>query len=103
MKNNRLTKTVLACSAIAFTIFTTGCTNTGVVPLSNGVYYLSNGDMWSMGGAPSKRVVDEVYVQAHEFCNKKGLNFKELKHSYTPTSYGQSPTYTVEFKCTSGN
>ena len=56
-----------------------------------------------MGGTPSNKVIAEVYRDANKFCNDKGLKFKELKHAYTPTSYGQSPTYSVEFRCLPNN
>ena len=55
--------------------------------------------MWAFGGKPSNRVIAEVYKEANEFCNKKGLRFKEIKHAYTPISYGKSPTCSIEFKC----
>jgi hypothetical protein len=79
-------------------ILLTGCTSTGVIPMSQDSYYIGKKD-----GTPGLGVSLEnkaaVYKEANAFCIKKNKEVYVLKETVTPSAPGRLGSMELHFKC----
>jgi len=91
-----MTKTIFT-SAIIFLI-TTGCSSTGVVPMSQDSYFIGKKD-GSPGIGVSLSNKAAVYREANEFCSKKNLEVQTLDETVIPAAPGRLGSTELHFKC----
>jgi hypothetical protein len=87
----------ITLSAIT-TLMITGCSSTGVIPMSQDSYFIGKKD-GSPGIGVSLSNKAEVYQEATEFCNKKGLEVLTLRETVTPAAPGRLGSTELHFKC----
>jgi hypothetical protein len=87
----------LTCSLVlAFVL--TGCQSTGVIPMSQNSYFIGKKD-GSPGIGISLTNKAEVYQEANEYCNKKGLEVKTLRETVIPAVPARLGSTELHFKC----
>ena len=79
-------------------ILVAGCaTSTGVIPMGQNTYMVSNRSM--APGASLGAAKAAVLVEAKDFCQSKGNDFKTLNTTDVPRSFGQMPEAAIQFEC----
>jgi len=84
--------------AISLVALVSGCSSTGVIPMSQDSYYIGKKD-GSPGLGVSLSNKAEVYQEANAFCSKKGLEVFVLRESVTPAAPGRLGSFELHFKC----
>lgn len=84
-------------SVITFLIIS-GCSSTGVIPMSQDSYFIGKKD-GSPGIGISLSNKAEVYQEANAFCNKKRLEVFTLRETVTPSAPGRLGSTELHFKC----
>ena len=88
-------KTIIAILLVA--LFS-GCSSTGVIPMSQDSYYIGKKDGTpGLGISLSNKA--EVYQEANAFCSKKGLEVYTLSETVTPAAPGRLGSTELHFKC----
>ena len=75
-----------------------GCSSTGVIPMSQDSYFIGKKD-GSLGVGISLSNKAEVYQEANAFCNKKNLEVLTLRVTVTPSAPGSLGSTELHFKC----
>lgn len=88
---------VIILSAIT-PIIISGCSSTGVIPMSQDSYFIGKKD-GSPGIGISLSNKAEVYQEAAVFCNKKNLEVFTLRETVTPAALGRLGSTELHFKC----
>jgi hypothetical protein len=86
-------------SIILFTLSAvTGCSSTGVVPMSQDSFFIGKKD-GSPGIGVSLSNKAEVYKEANEFCDKKSLEVFVLRENVIPAAPARLGSTELTFKC----
>lgn len=85
-------------SSIVLSFVLIGCQSTGVIPMSQNSYFIGKKD-GSPGIGISLTNKAEVYQEANEFCNKKGLEVKTLRETVIPAAPARLGSTELHFKC----
>ncbi|GAA0407427.1 hypothetical protein GCM10009133_15060 [Cocleimonas flava] len=91
---NRSTNYILA----VVTLLISGCSSTGVVPMSQDSYYIGKKD-GSPGLGVSLSNKAKVYQEANAFCLKKNLEVMVLRETVTPAAPARLGSTELHFKC----
>ncbi len=83
---------------IILAIFT-GCASSGVIPMDNGVYYISKSNARVGMGPPSPDTISAVYKEANDFCKTKNKQVKRINNIYTDSGFGKTANFALEFSC----
>jgi hypothetical protein len=75
-----------------------GCQSSGVIPMSQNSYFIGKKD-GSPGIGISFTNKAEVYQEANEFCNKKGLEVKTLRETVIASAPARLGSTELHFKC----
>ncbi|PHQ76312.1 MAG: hypothetical protein COB74_02415 [Shewanella sp.] len=84
-------------SSITFLIIS-GCSSTGVVPMSQDSYFIGKKD-GSPGIGISLSNKAEVYQEANAFCSNKSLEVLTLRETVTPAAPGRLGSTELHFRC----
>ena len=90
--NIKITLTIITITLM------TGCSSTGVIPMSQDSYFIGKKD-GSPGLGVSLSNKASVYQEAHSFCNAKNLEVKILRETVTPSGFGRLGSTELHFKC----
>lgn len=84
--------------AILLVALFSGCSSTGVVPMSQDSYYIGKKDGTpGLGVSFSNKAA--VYQEANAFCSEKGLEVYALRETITPAAPGRLGSTELHFKC----
>jgi len=75
-----------------------GCSSTGVIPMSQDSYYIGKKD-GTPGFGVSLENKAKVYQEANTFCSKKEQEVYTLRETVTPSAPGQLGSTELHFKC----
>ena len=76
---------------IILAIFT-GCASSGVIPMDNGVYYISKSNARVGMGPPSPDTISAVYKEANDFCKTKN-GFVALQNIKIQFHHAENSTF----------
>ena len=80
------------------TVFFSGCQSTGVIPMDRDSYMIGKKDGTpGLGVSLSNKA--EVYREANDFCQAKGLEVQTLEVITTPARPAQLGSTELHFKC----
>jgi len=88
----------IAPVAIVAALSIAGCASTGVVPVDQDSFMIGKKD-GTPGLGVSLKNKAEVYKEANEFCQAKGLEVKTLQVTTTPARPAQLGSTELHFKC----
>ena len=83
---------------ILSSLIVAGCASTGVVPMSQDSYFIGKKD-GSPGIGISLSNKAEVYQEANEFCEAKGLEVYVLRENVIPAAPARLGSTELTFKC----
>jgi len=95
---NIIKLSIITLSILGLSLLT-GCASTGVIPLGNDSYMIGKKD-GSPGIGVSFTVKAEVYQEANDFCEKKGLVVETLKVNTLSALPGRLGSTELQFRCT---
>jgi hypothetical protein len=78
--------------------FLSACQSTGVISMDHGTYMIGKKD-GSPGLGVSLTNKAEVYKEANDFCNKRGLEVKTINVTVKPAKIANLGSTELEFKC----
>ena len=90
-----ITTALLTGSAL---LLLTACGSTGVVPMDNGTYYVSEMDGWHYG-SPDAETISKAYTKARTVCSKQGKTVQSINKQVQVGAYGVYPSFSLEFRC----
>ncbi len=94
-----MTKIKLIISAVLIVLISTACSRAKVVPLTDDIYYISQGNARVGFGPASASTVKYVYTTADNFCKKKKLKVQTISSENSESGYGKSATFSLRFRC----